>query len=254
MKTTQIFQTTDYNKFRLSSENRNISLAATKKMMASMSQNGWLPAYPMHVVSRDGKLVIIDGQHRFTVAQKLGIPALYVVCKDNPDMSISDINIAQKPWNNVDFANSHANKGNVNYTMLLEFATRHHLPIGVSAKLLQGFGGAKSTGTVQIRDGTFKVKHRERAESIATVVSSLLPFVKWAANSSFVTALTKAVVVKGFDCPHFLARCKANPGLLVLQPTTDAFLDMIERIYNYRSSTASKLSIKFEAMKACSKS
>jgi hypothetical protein len=249
VKIATILQTQDYNKFCKSRVNRSINESALKKMEASMKKHGWLIAYPMHVVMRKGKLVIIDGQHRFTIASKLGIPAIYVLCEDSDLFELTEINVAQKPWNHVDFAKSYHNQGNVNYTKLIDFSERFDLPLGISAKLLMDIQGGRGTGTHEIREGRFKVTNQDNAEIIAGIVNRLKPLVSWASNSSFVAALMRSCSVNGFDPARFIQRCEQNPGLLILQATLESFLELIEKIYNYRSSQENKLSIKFEAIK-----
>jgi hypothetical protein len=249
MKQTTIYVTRDYKKFCNSDENRGLSKPALKKMTDSMKKFGWLPAYPMHVVSRNGRLVVIDGQHRFAAAQSLNLPCLYVVCAENEKLQVSDINVAQKPWNNIDFANSYHNQGDMNYTKLINFVEKYKLPLGISAKLLMAINGSKSTGTDVIREGKFKVKCEERAEIIAEVVVRLKGLVSWAAHSSFVSAIMRCMNVDGFSASRFIQKCEANPGMLMLQPTTEAFVELIEKIYNHRATTDNRLSIRFEALK-----
>jgi hypothetical protein len=218
-------------------------------MIVSMRAHGWLEPYPMHVVSRNGRFFIIDGQHRFKAAQSLGLPVLYVVGNDDTRISVSDINVAQSAWNHFDFACSYANQGNPHYIKLLDFSKRHKLPLGISAKLLMMKEAGRSTCTREIREGTFKAVNLQSAEMMADTILRLKRIVVWASNSSFICALIKAVQVRGFDFNVFIQRCESNPGLLVLQPTTDAFLQMIEHIYNYRTRPENKLAIKFEATK-----
>jgi hypothetical protein len=55
--------------------------------------------------------------------------------------------------------------------------------------------------------------------------------------------------VDGFSASRFIQKCEANPGMLMLQPTTEAFVELIEKIYNHRATTDNRLSIRFEALK-----
>jgi hypothetical protein len=247
MKKQIINETREYSKFKFSEKNRAIDNGALRKMINSLKIYGWLSAYPMHVTPQNGRLVIIDGQHRFTAAQSLNLPVLYVVSEEADDRSLGLINSAQKPWDKFDFVSSFHNQGNSHYTKLLDFSETNKLPLGVAARLLMGQHGGRTTCTKEIRDGKFKIKNIQSAENIAQIILRLKKIVKWASNSNFVSALMKASRVKGFNHEQFISRCEANPGLLVLQPTTDAFLEMIEKIYNYRTSQKNKLSIKFEA-------
>jgi hypothetical protein len=247
MKATTTYSTTDYSKFTVSQENRGINPRAMKKLVRSLTLYGWLKPHPMHVVSRNGSLVIIDGQHRFYAARKLKMAVQYVVEPDLPDISIAEVNGAQTPWTTRDYVESYHNQGNPNYSKLLWFSEYYKFPICVCAKMLMG----KNPHNVSrdIKEGKFKIQTLVLAELMASIIYCLKPMVSWATTTSFVNALIKSVKVQGFCPEHFVAKCQANPGMLIIQANCDAFLDLIEKIYNHRTRPADKLAIKFEATK-----
>lgn len=239
--------TRNYSLFTVDETNRVVR--PSKKLRKSLEAYGWLPAYPMHVVRRNGRLVIIDGQHRFKEAQRLNIAVLYVVCEDTPSLKIADLSDSALPWTTRDYASSFARQGNEEFQYLLNFSDHYRLPLGVSAKLLLGVT-SRTTGTEEIRTGSFKVKASERAAKIAEVICTLKKLVPWAYNSFFVDALDRATRLENFDIGQFVRRCESCPGILRLQPTTDEFLRMIEEIYNYRSAAANRLPVAFLAKAA----
>ena len=247
MKLTTILSSKDYNKFSIAEENRSIRKTNLTKKRKSMKKYGWIAACPAQVVIRNGRHVIIDGQHRFRIAEELGIPVVYVVVPDRVGLVISEINNAQEPWNSLDYVSSECKKGNPHFVKLADFAERHSLPIGISAKLLLGQSN-RHTGTREIRDGTFTVKDNN-ADQIAQIVSRVRVIVKWAANTGFIDALSKACSINSFNPVQFIERCENNPGKLKLQPTTEAFLELIEEIYNFRTSDGKKLPVRFLASK-----
>jgi hypothetical protein len=249
MKKQTIFQTSDYSRFKKSETNRSLDQAHLSRIKRSFQELGWLSPYPIHVVPRDGRLLIMDGQHRFTVAQGLGIPILYSVEADRPDAQTHAGGLPQIPWRPLDWVTSYHNQGNPHYTKLINFMETQKLALGISAKLLMsGHNGATEPGK-HIKAGTFRVLTPEYADLLAEIIRRLKKIVFWASNKGFINALLKAQLVDGFDHGHFLKKCEANPGLLILQPTQDAFLDLIEKIYNHRTRPADKLAIKFEATK-----
>lgn len=250
MKKAQILSTTDYKKFESDPVNRSVKPPNLQKIKESLSKNGWLAPYPMHVVSRNGKLIIKDGQHRFNIAQKLSIPVLYVACEDCESVSVADINIAQSPWNAKDFATSYANQGNVAYAQLLTFAEMHRLPLGVCAKLLSNSLKSKDCCTKSLRDGTFKIHSSNKADEIAGIINHLKNKLRitFAAHRTFIEALAKAVSVEGFCVQTFIDRVRSCPTNLTLEPNTERFLEAIEKTYNYRTAKAKCLPVRFLAM------
>jgi hypothetical protein len=249
MKKQPTYQTSDYSRFKVSETNRSLDTTHLRVIKRSLQELGWLSPYPINVVPRNGGLVIMDGQHRFTAAKALGIPILYSVEADRSDVQTLVGGLPQIPWRPVDFVTSYHNQGNPHYTKLLHFMEQQKLALGISAKLLMsGEDGSTDPGK-HIKAGTFRVLTPEWADLLAEIIRRLKKIVFWASNHGFVNALLKAQVVPGFDHGHFLKKCEANPGLLILQPTQDAFLELIEKIYNHRTRPAEKLAIKFEATK-----
>jgi hypothetical protein len=249
MKKTQILETRDYKKFRADSSNRSINLSSLKKIIASMARHGWLAPYPLHVVPRNGALYIIDGQHRFRAAERLGISILYVICDDDEDLFVADINIAQSPWNVRDYVTSYANRGNPHYLKLLDFSEKYRLPLGVSGKLIMNSFSDSGAYAKSIRRGDLQVASSDLAEIVARLIEALRKLgVAFASNRSFIDALMRACSVPAFCQQTFLDRVKSCPGNLTLEPTTEHFLDAIELTYNYRASAAKRIPLKFLAM------
>ena len=73
--------TSDYSQFKLMEQNRDVSLdnRKAKNLAKSMQQHGWLNAFPLMAKKRGNSLVVIDGQHRLSVAIEYGIPVKYVI-------------------------------------------------------------------------------------------------------------------------------------------------------------------------------
>src|SRR6056297_915954 len=79
--TEMIKTTTDYSLFSMMDQNRDVDMdnRKVKNLAKSMQQYGWLNAFPAMVRTSGKKLIIIDGQHRISVAREYGIPVKYVI-------------------------------------------------------------------------------------------------------------------------------------------------------------------------------
>lgn len=223
--------TKDYSMFEQSNDNRPVNLDKRKKLMLSMQEHGFLPAYPLHVNrTRSGKLLIRDGQHRFAVAQKLGLAVWYVVLDD--DINIADINNTQIPWNPVDYIMSFAAQGKNDYAELNDFRVRHHLPAMSAAAILSG---CQAISNIKPRfvAGEFKVKNRERAEVIGATYSALCNLNRKVRNARCLAAVYACAHVPTFDHKRLLAGAERCIDKLVSYSTNDAYLTMLEDIYNF---------------------
>ena len=223
--------TKDYDLFQRSEHNRDTTMAGRKKLVASMEKYGFIPSFPV-VVRRDadGKLVVVDGQHRLLIARHLGLPVYFV--EESAEFVTAEVNDAMRTWGLSDYVQTWARNGNKDYVEAQEFARRHGIAIGKACSIL---GGTVSTGNVdsQIRSGTFKVKDREWAEAVATLYTAVCKLSKDISKTRFLEACMAVTRVKGFDLSRMTSGAKKCREKLAGYSTRDGNLEMLEEVYNY---------------------
>ncbi len=125
--------TKDYELFELSEFSR--PLHRNKVLLDSMQKYGFLPGCAIHCVQNgNGKLTVIQGQHRLHYAKKLGLPVWYII--DDTCTDIYCLEAVRQNWSLTDFAEARANAGDKNYIKLLAFQKKHGIPLGAAASLL----------------------------------------------------------------------------------------------------------------------
>lgn len=232
MKTRTISTTANYRIFTPArGENRPLDLKKHKKLAASMERYGFLSCFPIVVVRHEsGALEVKDGQHRLAIAEKLGIPVHYTIA--DTDFDVAVINSTAKIWTLQDYAKKHAANGLDDYLEGLDFAQRHGLPIGTAFSLLSG-----TTSFTNVQDrfvsGDFRILDREWADAVAGIYSALTRITPDLKNARFVDACMAVCRVEDFDPNRLIrnaGRCREK-----LQPysTKDAYLDMLEAVYNF---------------------
>ena len=75
-KVNEVYQTKEYNKFKLIKGNRLIKQPKLRKLEKSMTKEGWVSGSYVIVNS---KWEIIDGQHRVTAAMETGVSIQYIL-------------------------------------------------------------------------------------------------------------------------------------------------------------------------------
>lgn len=228
----KILNTTNYRLFQNNSgENRPLDIKKHRKLMESMKKYGFLDSYPI-IVTRNGddQLIVKDGQHRLTFAESLALPVYYVEDKTNFDVAI--VNCASKIWVLKDYAQKHANNGVKAYQEGLEFADQHNLPVGVAFSLL---GGTTTFDNLQEQflEGTFKVKDRAWADAVAGIYVPLVAMSKHVRNARMLEACMAVCRVPDFDSKRLLDNTKRCQEKLVSYSTRDAYLDLLETLYNF---------------------
>jgi len=223
--------TKDYRLFERCSDNRPLNESKHKRLRKSMEEYGFLPAWPIACVRNGDKhLVVRDGQHRLAFAETLGLPVYFVVV--DAAFDISKINNTQVIWSVRNHAEMYAAQGKKVYQEGLEFADRHGIPIGTAFCLL---AGTTSFGNLYhaFKDGTIRIKDRDWAELVGAIYSHLVAAAPRVRNARLIEACMAVARVPDFDVQRLLSgidRCREK---LVPYSTKDAYLEMLEEVYNF---------------------
>lgn len=144
-----VYQTTNYDQFKLSEKNRNILL--TVKQFNAFKEDGVIS--PIFV---NEDMVVIDGQHRLEYAKRTNTPIEYIVIQSLDEDAIVKLNTTQKSWSTIDYIEAYANDGNQNYIDLVKLIKRFN-SIQVTAIAAIAIGKKQHGGiTPIIKDGKLK--------------------------------------------------------------------------------------------------
>lgn len=227
---TPITTTKNYAMFDRSRENRPVNLLNRHRLRNSMKEYGWLKAFPMFAQrTENGRLVIIDGQHRFEIAKEIGIAVCYIV-----DATQVDVTKLQggAPWVPKDYAGSFAQRGYKDYERVLEFAGKHGIPLSTAAALLAGTVSFGNVNTA-FRDGSYKVRDELFADQVATIFATMKAYGRFTSKQSYIDAIAACCRADGFNVRRLLNNVKRCPEKLQPYATREAVLTMMEEIYNY---------------------
>lgn len=227
-----IQETSNYDRFELFDFNRDVG--KTTALERSMLAYGWLDPYPMHVVKNgSGKLKIKAGHHRFHVAMKLGLPCKYVIAEDQGE-TIQELEVATRPWTLQDYLASYCRIGNKNYLDVKNYIEVTGIPIQCAISMLGGESAISANQNDKFKAGTYKVRGAEHAYDVAEMAVSCAELgVPFARSYRFVQALSAVCRVEEFDRGVFLSRVKTHVGMMTAQVSRDAYLAVIEQVYNY---------------------
>lgn len=230
MKTKQkiIHTSKDYEKFTKDTSNR--VTGNNPLLKSSMREHGWLPEYPAFVVPDGDRFRILDGQHRFVYAKELGLPVCYVVGERN-GLSVSEINNTQRRWSLRDYITSFASQGKKDYQRLIDFSSETGLSLTACSVLLSGRSRCSQAGN-PVKLGKFKIQDEEHARHVVSVIQAASKFVPWSKNTLFVTAVSLVLLHTKANHDVLCDKIRAHSARLILAPTCEMFVDMLENIYN----------------------
>jgi hypothetical protein len=212
---TMVFQSDAYNKFNMIKGNRNLDMGKIKKILADIERGtNLLPFVPILVVENNGKLDIIDGQHRFMVAKKIKHLVHYVVCTTLSLYDIARMNSNTEKWKGMDFINCYVQLGNENYVILNDLLKEYSgLPITTAVGLLAGgkvVGGGNYVDAFQ--KGELKIKYLKETRQL---LNTALEFeVGFNLSRAFLQALHKVTQANAFPVKELIKKVNADPSQL----------------------------------------
>lgn len=232
MSSRKIQSTRNYRLFeRHVAENRPLNMAKHKRLKESMQLYGFLDCYPIVCYRDDAShLIVKDGQHRLMIAETLALPVYWVDA--SVDFDVAVVNSTSKNWQLKDYAQKHIASGHKAYLEGLEFSENHKLPIGTAFSLLSGtttFGNCQRA----FIDGSWKVKERNWANAVAGIYGPLVLMAPSIGNARFIEACMSVCRVADFDAKRLLGSAERCREKLIPYSTKDAYLDMLESIYNF---------------------
>jgi hypothetical protein len=231
----KIQATKNYRLFhRHEGENRPLEPNKRRKLKNSMKRYGFLECFPI-VCYRDksGNLIVKDGQHRLTLAEELGLTIHWV--ETSSDFDVAIVNSTVKGWTNKDYAHKHATNGIAAYQDILEFSERFKLAVSLSAMLLGGTTCFQNISG-QFYEGTFKIKDRKWAESVAGLYAQMIHIGPALKNNHFLAACMAVCRVPEFEPKRLLGSAERCREKLVAYANREAYLDLLETVYNFGRS------------------
>lgn len=249
---TEILEEKDYNKFELLEFNRDEK--STKTLEESMRKYGWWDDSPMSVIkTRNGKLKIKKGHHRFIAAKKLGIPVKYVF--GNQDVTIFEAELTTRPWKLNDFFVAMTREGkDPNCTVIKNYCDKTGIPLRAAISLLGGESAGSGNLQIVFKQGNYKVKGQNgHAEIVGDIIIHTkavgLPF---ATHDLYVRAISKVARVQCFSPSRMKQKISTFARYMDKRAHLQQYLDMIEDVYN--KSSQKKIPLRFLAdQEACAR-
>ena len=116
----KVYRTTDHSKFKHLEGNRDVTDIRARRIKNSIEKNGYI----FNPIIVNEHMEIIDGGGRQQVLEQMGLAVDYII---RPGLSVKDcqaLNSAASTWKQIDYINSYADMGNVNYIYLRNLITR----------------------------------------------------------------------------------------------------------------------------------
>jgi hypothetical protein len=159
----EIFQTKDYDSFKVIVSNREVDKTHVKKLSGSIRRKNLLYIRPVIVNTR---MEVIDGQHRIAACQEIDETVYYIKVDQLSKEDIAILNTAQKNWTRMDFINFYAIEGRDEYRKLSKLINKY--PVKVSFLLSFCLDAGR-----RIREGVLQVTEETRCVQVCEWIMEL---------------------------------------------------------------------------------
>lgn len=236
IETNKVYRTTRYDIFGFSKFNRNVFLTPE---ILNQAELGFIS--PIIV---NENFIVIDGQHRLTACQQLGIPVEYIIKPGLGDDDIVRMNTVQKPWKLINFIEAFANEGKEEYVKLINLLNTKDYYQSVAIISQIATHEITPRGMIKpIQEGRFKFFNYEKTVEFLAYLSKFKKETKVPYRSNLSRSLYLLFQYKKIDMNKLITRVISSglaDELLVKSPSYSECIKELLDAYNFRISRSSQ--------------
>lgn len=234
-----VYRTDEYDVFNTLQGNRDVLAGRVSKIIKSIKANGYI----FNPIIVNENMEVIDGQGRLEALKILNMPVDYIIVDGLRIKDCIALNIYQTKWNTMDYINSFADMGNINYSYIRHLCKRFSsisIRVIVSAISNKYIGFEISNKTVQSGNMTCTAEQYEKATFILEYLEKFMGYidVNKGRTELIYTALIFAYKSDSVDNDRMLERFIKYYGSDIVKPfnAIEGALQALNTVYNYRSS------------------
>lgn len=182
--TIQIEGTTEYEKFKSPTSNREIDHVHVNRLIRAIKRRNLLQLRPIIV---NTKWEIIDGQHRLEAARRLKIPIFYIMSDEITKSDMAILNSFQKNWKVMDYINYYTIEKHRGFDVLSRHISMY--PDFTTSSVIQLLHPQHSRSK-GLRDGDIDVSNAGKA---ATIFENIKEISKWLGREAYMPNFIYAV-------------------------------------------------------------
>jgi len=245
LETPTILFTDKLEQFTFYPGNRSIQPTHVANLVKNIREKNLL-AYNPIIVDDSGQ--IIDGQHRFVAASRLGVGIYYVVASDLTLNDVIALNDTAKVWRFTDYMESYILAGKEDYKTLKHFAEKYRLSYSNALAMLASAGREGNTQFVTapyraFKQGNFEVIDLPAAKIFAKKVMEISTYCEGRsyADRDFIQSLFFAYENCGISHELLIERIQRSGTQIQRRQVKRDYLRQLEDIYNFGQSSAGRV-------------
>lgn len=229
-----VYETSNYDQFNFLTYNRDIIECRLNGLMESIKEHGFL--LPILV---DNNMNIIDGQHRFMAAKKLGYAIKYIkfpIPSDKVPFLVSSVNRLSKNWSLEDHLNMWKDLNKENYVWLYNVLKDYNIKYNVICLYL-----GNGRWSVPFKKGDFIIKGNKRTLLIERIKdhNEIINYSSYFTKlpTSFHKNIFRIVCSPTYKHNRMMLKLRESAGELLNCSTALNFAIQMEKLYNNNERT-----------------
>lgn len=233
----KIFETYDYNQFKILDSNRAVTDARKNMLKKSIQEYGYI----RNPIVVNEKMEILDGQGRFSACKELGKPIQFTVVEGAGIKECMVLNQNAKNWSLTDFIKSYANQGNQSYVYFDELLEKYNLGIIPTLYAIENKVSA-NRGNDAIKNGSIFIDKDTYHQAIETlnIIKGLEPFINRIDGRKEIIkiGIIFALKIGICDTNRLVESIKKRFTMIAPVASMNGFLDDLSKIYNYKQRSS----------------
>lgn len=234
-----VYTTKEYGNLKLIKGNRPIVQKHVNELVNSMQEEDLHHLDPITV---NNKMEIIDGQHRFMARTILERPVFYM--KVEADVGLPEIqrlNTGTRNWNFYDILHSQCALANKDYILLKQVMETYKLPLSVTMIMLDPSNNRGKGSHRDFKAGLYKVKELNQGTARIKMLKEIGQYYAAWKRRYFALAMRTIFSNEQYDHKRMMEKLEYLSRKVVHCPDTVTYIKMMEDIYNYKQSPATKV-------------
>tara|TARA_R110000803_G_scaffold132256_1_gene199458 strand:+ start:726 stop:1448 length:723 start_codon:yes stop_codon:yes gene_type:complete len=232
----QVLMTNDYSMFKSMSGNRDVNDLHIKRLKDSMQEK-----YISVPIIVNEKNQIIDGQHRFQSAKELSKPIYYIKIGGLKLQDVHRLNTNTKNWTADSYLDGYCKLGKEQYLIYRDFKERFGFGHNETQALLSNKSRMAGSRSTKFKDGDFVIEDYNLAIRNAEKIGMCSEYYEGYKRRSFVYAMLDLFDNDDYNHAEFLNKLSFQSVKLQDCTTIDQYLVLIEEIYNFKRTKATKV-------------
>ena len=236
-----VYVTRNYQMFNFSKFNRNVFLSPEFLKQAELG-------FVSPIIVNEN-MTVIDGQHRLSACQQLGLPVEYIIKEGLDEDDIVRMNTVQRPWKLINYIEAYANEGKEEYVKLLNLINTkdYYQSVAVIAQIACNTNAPR--GMIKdIQEGNFKFHNYNKTVEFLAYLRLFKQKTRIPYRSNLSRALYTLFTYQNINMDKLIAKVistELNEDLIVKSPNYSECIKELLIAYNYRTSTNSNSYIDF---------